>query len=176
MFVGQLAFTEMNDDNQGNLHMFSRRLNSWEHPIHLDRAGKFKNHLINNTIHADSSRYRGHIRVGRHLRNETSRIEVTQFVVTYSSSQNGHVVNICIGNHCCERVFRIASGKFILHMIVPLPRQRLLRSAKSLTGKITHEEFQTAEIREFSVNSMIMYTSWTAKRVVAIWISVNGNE
>src|SRR5262245_50024348 len=71
VLVDQLTIPESDNRDHRYLNLFSCRNNAGQHPVHSYRMGEFDNHLIDHLIGADSSRYRNHLRVGRHLRNET---------------------------------------------------------------------------------------------------------
>src|SRR5688572_25924134 len=137
---------------------------------------ELKNHLVNNPIDADRSRYRRHARVRWHLRNETLRVKLAQLFMTHAASHHRNMVDICLDNHRLQRIVGVARGEFILHMIVPASGKSLLRTSETGAGKVTHQEFETAQVREFRSSGVVMFAVSPPKGVVETAIIVNRYE
>src|SRR6266404_4392051 len=117
--MSQLAFYKPNDGDQWNFHPFSRWGDARQHPIHSDAMREFEDHFVYQLILADCSRDWRHFRVGRHLRNESFRLELAQFVAADAPGQHWNVIYISVLDHCGERVLRVARRELILHMPFP---------------------------------------------------------
>ena len=122
----ELAVAKVNDDDERHFYVFACRLNSRQHPIHLARVRKLKNHLVDDAIDPDRARHGRHRGVRWHLRNKTLRIKLAQLVVTNATGHHGYVVHVRIRHHRLECVVSVACREFIFHMIIPALRQRLL--------------------------------------------------
>src|SRR2546430_867540 len=96
VLVGQFAFSEPNDRHQWHFNSLSRGSNAWQHPVHPDGMREFKYHFIYQLIVADGPRDGGHLRVGRHLRNETLGVELTEFILANTAGQHWDVVDISV--------------------------------------------------------------------------------
>src|SRR5205809_296073 len=109
VLVGQFAFSESNDRHQGHFNSLSRRSNAWQHPVHPDGMREFKYHFIYQLIVTDGPRDGGHLRVGRHLGNETFRVKFSQLILADAPGQYWDVVDISVLDHGGERLLVVVS-------------------------------------------------------------------
>src|SRR5205809_4264063 len=126
MLVGQFAFSESNDRHQWHFNSLSRRSNAWQHPVHPDGMRELKYHFIYELIVADGPGDGGHLRIGRHLGNETLRVKLPQFILANATGQHWDVVDISVLDHGGERLLVVASVKLVAHMVLPEPLHSFL--------------------------------------------------
>src|SRR5438128_6605526 len=119
VFVGQFAFSESNDRHQWHFNSLSRRSNAWQHPVHPDGMRELKYHFIYQLIVADGPRDGGHLRIGRHLRNETFRVKLVELILAHTASQHWDVVDISVLDHARKRLILLVSGAVVPHMLLP---------------------------------------------------------
>src|SRR5437016_12949468 len=98
VLVGQFAFSEPNDRHQWHFNSLSRGSKAWQHPVHPDGMREFKYHFIYQLIVADGPRDGGHLRVGRHLRNETLEEDLTESTFATPAVQNWDGVDIAVSD------------------------------------------------------------------------------
>ena len=79
--------------------------------------------------------------------------------MTHTPGHHRHVIDVRISHHCFKRIFSVARGEFKLHMVVPLCRERLLSGSKSRTSKMADKEFETSEIGQLSIITIVVFSS-----------------
>src|SRR5207249_9568440 len=119
MLVGQFAFSESNDRHQWHFNSLSRRSNAWQHPVHPDGMRELKYHFIYQLIVADGPRDGGHLRIGRHLRNETLGVKLAELILAHTASQHWDVVDISVLDHGGKRLLMVPSVELMPHMLLP---------------------------------------------------------
>src|SRR5438034_6652838 len=119
MLVGQFAFSESNDRHQWHFNSLSRRSNAWQHPVHGDGMGELEHHFIYELIVADGPGDGSHLRIGRHLGNETLGVKLTEFILANTAGQHWDVVDISVLDHGGERLLVVASVELMTHMLLP---------------------------------------------------------
>ncbi len=129
VFVRQLAVPELNNGDKRHLHSLSSRRNARQHPVHPDGVGEFENHFVHELIVANRSRDRNHLRIWRHLWNETLRVKLPQLVATHAAGQHRNMVYISVLNHGRESIFSLVGRELMAHMFFPKFVQSFLRSA-----------------------------------------------
>src|SRR5207249_8592665 len=80
---------------------------------------EFKYHFIYELIVADGPGDGGHLRIGRHLGNETRGVKLTEFIPANTAGQHWNVVDISVLDHGGERLLVVASVELMTHMLLP---------------------------------------------------------
>ncbi|PYS30969.1 MAG: hypothetical protein DMF75_15280 [Acidobacteria bacterium] len=124
--MSQLAVAKVNDDDEGDFHVFVSGLDPRQHPIHFDRVREFENHFVYDSIDSDGARDRRHRGVGRHLRNEALGIKLAQLLVAHASCHHWNMIYISVRDHRFQSIFRVTRGELILDMFIPTIGERFL--------------------------------------------------
>src|SRR6266478_1862489 len=126
MLMSQLAFPESNDRHQWNFNPLSRRSDARQHPVHANGMRELEYHFIYQLIVADSSRDGSHLRIGRHLGNETFRVKLAQRLLANTAGQHWDVVDVSVLDHGSERLLGVVGRELIPHMLLPKALQSFL--------------------------------------------------
>src|SRR5262249_54598058 len=55
VLVREFVAAKIHDHDEWNSDALARRRDAWQHPVHFDRVGEFKDHLVHHAIRADSA-------------------------------------------------------------------------------------------------------------------------
>ena len=80
---------------------------------------ELKYHFIYQLIIADSPRDGGHLRIGRHLGNETLGAKLAQFILANAAGQHRDMVDTSVLDHGGECVLGVMGYKLMSHMLLP---------------------------------------------------------
>src|SRR5438552_8546068 len=92
--------------------------------------GKLEDHFTDKLVVTNRSRERNHLRVRRHLWNETLRVEFAKLFPSDTSCQHRNMVHIGVLDHSGESLLGIVSPKLVPHVFLPEITQDLLRDRK----------------------------------------------
>jgi len=127
VLVRQFAIAKPHDHDERDLDAPAGRRDTRQHPVHLDAVGEFDDHLVDQLIDADSPRYRGHLHVGRHARDEMGRVKLAQLGVATATGQHRNMIDIGVCDHRRERLIGVFGVELMADVLFPERHQIDLR-------------------------------------------------